>query len=234
MSVARTRCKAAWWSVLVALSLTLLAPLTLVDVPPLLDYPNHLARLDVLAVVGADPVLARFYQPHWAIIPNLGLDLTVPPLLRIFPVHLVGRAVIGIALLLPLFGAERIIVRSPAGCRLAVLLRPVRLQCLAAPRFSEFRHFGRPRAATRRRVDRVARLAAVRAILCGIAGSVALFFCHLTGLLFFAILIAAHELLVLRTDPFSVRGIARRCIALLVVFVGPVVLYGLWIWPNAQ
>ena len=53
----------------------LLAPLTLVDMPPLMDYPNHLARMYALAFSGQDPVLARFFAPHWAIIPNLALDL---------------------------------------------------------------------------------------------------------------------------------------------------------------
>src|SRR4051794_33331958 len=99
------RGNAAWWCAFTALCLTLLAPLTLADVPPLLDYPNHLARLYVLAFVAHDPVLAGLYQPHWGIIPNLALDLTVPPLLRIFPVHLVGRAVTGTVILLPVFGA---------------------------------------------------------------------------------------------------------------------------------
>ena len=42
---------------LVALCLLLLAPLALVDVPPLLDYPNHLARAVVLAFP-ADPILS--------------------------------------------------------------------------------------------------------------------------------------------------------------------------------
>src|SRR5437879_2616189 len=69
---------ATWWRLLVVLCLVLLAPLTLADVPPLLDYPNHLARLFVLAYLPVGPVLARFYGPHWAIIPNLALDLTVP------------------------------------------------------------------------------------------------------------------------------------------------------------
>src|SRR5580692_791573 len=99
------RGKVAWWCALLALCLVLLAPLTMTDVPPLMDYPNHLARLYALAFIGSDPILARFYQPHWAIIPNLGLDLTVPPLMRLFPVHVVGRAVIGVTLLLPIFGA---------------------------------------------------------------------------------------------------------------------------------
>ena len=40
----------AWRLSLLGLCAILLAPLLLVDVPPLLDYPNHLARLFVLAL----------------------------------------------------------------------------------------------------------------------------------------------------------------------------------------
>src|SRR5580692_6588425 len=58
----------AWWCMLVALCLVLLAPLTLADVPPLLDYPNHLARLYALAFLPSDPILARFYAARWGII----------------------------------------------------------------------------------------------------------------------------------------------------------------------
>ena len=52
----------------------------------------------------ADPVLSRMYAPHWTIIPNLGIDLVLPPLLRLLPVHVAGRIVIGVAVLLPVFG----------------------------------------------------------------------------------------------------------------------------------
>src|SRR5260370_40026576 len=45
-----------WWSTFAALCLLLLAPLLLADLPPILDYPNHLARLFILAQAGAGPV----------------------------------------------------------------------------------------------------------------------------------------------------------------------------------
>jgi hypothetical protein len=224
---ARTaRGNAAWWCLLLVLCLALLAPLTLADVPPLLDYPNHLARLFALAFVGTDPVLARFYQPHWGIIPNLALDLTVPPLLRILPVHLVGRAVVGLTLLLPVFGAVAYhraltgrLSYGPLGAVLFVyngaLLRgflnfiaSVGLALLLAAAWVAWR-------------DRRPSLA----IVTGAVGAVALFFCHLTGLLLFAILIGGHELLILRTDPFRVAGISRRIAAVIAVFAAPAVLY---------
>jgi hypothetical protein len=217
------RGNAAWWCALTALCLVLLAPLTMADVPPLLDYPNHLARLFVLAFVVADPVLARFYQPHWGIIPNLGLDLTVPPLLWILPVHLVGRVVAGVALLLPVFGAityHRALtgrlsywpLASVLFAYNALLLRgflnfiaAMGLALLFASAWIAWREQRPP-------------LAIVIAAL----GAVALFFCHLTGLLLFAILIGAHELMVLRTSRLMP---GRRIAAVLAVFAVPAALY---------
>ena len=83
----------------------LLLPLTVVDVPPLLDYPNHLARDYVLALGQHDAFLSRMYAPHWAIIPNLAVDLVLPPLLWIMPVYTAGRILLAGTLLLPVIGA---------------------------------------------------------------------------------------------------------------------------------
>src|SRR5580658_1711365 len=97
--------RAAWWSVLAATCAVLLVPLFLADVPPLLDYPNHLARMYVLAFGAHDPILSRMYEQHWAIIPNLAIDLLMPDMLKVLPIYLAGRMVLGLTLLLPLVGA---------------------------------------------------------------------------------------------------------------------------------
>src|SRR5206468_5615934 len=93
-----------WWSTFGALCLLLSAPLLLVDVPPVLDYPNHLARLFILANAGQDPVLDGIWQPHWAVIPDLGIDLLIPPLMRILPPFEAGKIMLALALLLPVAG----------------------------------------------------------------------------------------------------------------------------------
>lgn len=59
--------------------------------PPLADYVNHLARMHVIAGIDADPLLARFYEIHWAVIPNLVMDLVVPPLTRVLDVYVAGQ-----------------------------------------------------------------------------------------------------------------------------------------------
>ena len=96
--------RAAWWSVLAGICAILLAPLFVVDVPPLLDYPNHLARMYVLAFGAHDPILSQMYEQHWAIIPNLVIDLIVPHMLKVMPIYVAGRIVLGATLLLPLAG----------------------------------------------------------------------------------------------------------------------------------
>jgi hypothetical protein len=53
-------------------------PVYLTVVPPLLDYPNHLARMHILLNIPHSEVLQSFYEIQWAVIPNLAMDLIVP------------------------------------------------------------------------------------------------------------------------------------------------------------
>jgi hypothetical protein len=59
--------------------------------PPLSDYVNHLARMQVIANIGKDPNLARFYEINWQAIPNLMMDLIVPILARFVTVYHAGQ-----------------------------------------------------------------------------------------------------------------------------------------------
>ena len=94
-----------WWSGLVAMLAMLLLPVRLVEVPPLTDYPNHLARCYVLAYGGADPILHRKFTEHWRIVPNLAIDLLLPSLMHLFPIFAAGRVIVVLSLLLPITGA---------------------------------------------------------------------------------------------------------------------------------
>jgi len=96
---------ALWWCGLTAMLTVLVAPILAVAVPPLADYPNHLARAVILATRDSDPVLQRMFAVHWTLIPNLGVDLLLPPLLRIVPPLLAGRMVVALAVLLPTTGS---------------------------------------------------------------------------------------------------------------------------------
>jgi len=84
--------------------LFLLLPLVVTRIPPLVDYPNHLARMHILSGLGDDAVLARMYDASWSLIPNLLMDLLVVPLAQVVPLDVAGRLFIGLAILAPVLG----------------------------------------------------------------------------------------------------------------------------------
>ena len=74
-----------------ALALVASIPIITHPLPPLSDYVNHLARMHVIASVGRDADLARFYEIDWQIIPNLVMDLVVPRLTAFMTVYHAGQ-----------------------------------------------------------------------------------------------------------------------------------------------
>lgn len=79
-----------------------LSPLFFVSVPSLVDYPNHLARMWVLAHPSA--ASSQNYVPHWQLLPTLAMDLVVPALAQLMPIELAGRLFIGLTLALLVLG----------------------------------------------------------------------------------------------------------------------------------
>jgi hypothetical protein len=61
-------------------------PLFSTVLPPLVDYPNHLARLHLIAEGGN-----QFYAVRWAPLPDLAADLVVPALARVMPLAVAGK-----------------------------------------------------------------------------------------------------------------------------------------------
>jgi hypothetical protein len=66
-------------------------PVLTQPLPPLEDYINHLARMHVIASIGSDPALAHFYEIQWQIVPNLMMDVIVPPLARVMDIYTAGQ-----------------------------------------------------------------------------------------------------------------------------------------------
>jgi hypothetical protein len=87
------------------MAIGLTAPILAVDVPPLADYPNHLARCFFLAFGAQDPVLQSMFATRWDLIPNLAIDLILPPLMHVMPPLWAGKIVVALAALLPTTGA---------------------------------------------------------------------------------------------------------------------------------
>jgi hypothetical protein len=95
----------AWWLSLTLMLAALLVPIITVPVPPLTDYPNHLARCYLLAFGPSDPVLSQMFSAHWQIIPNIAVDLLLPALMHVCSPLTAGRFVLALCLLLPTSGA---------------------------------------------------------------------------------------------------------------------------------
>jgi hypothetical protein len=81
-----------------------MVPLCMASIPPVQDYPSHLARAYVLAFGTADPFLSRMYAPDWHVIPNLAGDALMQPLLHLLPLRAAGSVMLGIALVLQVGG----------------------------------------------------------------------------------------------------------------------------------
>ena len=75
----------------VALAAITSIPVLLYPWPPLSDYMNHLSRMHIIATIGSDPDLSRFYEIDWQVIPNLMMDLVVPMLDRVMNIYLAGQ-----------------------------------------------------------------------------------------------------------------------------------------------
>jgi hypothetical protein len=209
------------WLLLVLLSAALLAPLLIADVPPVLDYPNHLARFVLLAAGPDNPVLGRIFTPAWSIIPNLATDVIVPPLLHLLPVHVAGRCLLASILLLNLAGVIALhralfrryslwplasgLVAYNSGFLLGFLNWGVAsgLALLFAAAWLTWREV-RPRTT----------------IVMAAAASVILFFCHLMGVVFFLVLIGSAELHAMRTT----RDVLVRSASLLPALAAPLCL----------
>lgn len=62
-------------------------PIFLLHGVPGVDTPNHVARLHVLASLQQNQALSSFYRAHWAVLPNLAVDLFITPIVFFFNVN---------------------------------------------------------------------------------------------------------------------------------------------------
>jgi len=186
---------ALWVVAVTAMAAALTLPFLAVDTPAVLDYPNHLARLVILAHPH-DPALSRMYAPHWRILPNLGVDVLGAQLLRLMSPSVGGRLLLALSLLAPVAGVltyHRIVFRRFAYWPLASalvayngvfflgfmnFLLAIGLGLTAAGGWIGLRRGG----------------GYWRAGVWGAAASAILFLCHIFGVAYFALLIGGWEL----------------------------------------
>src|SRR5579863_1712460 len=90
----------AYFAGALTLAAMLLAPIWVAEFPPLLDYPNHLARAFVLAHLN-DPHFSfqQFYRSDWGAYPYLGMDASLAVLGRLLPIEAAGRVFLSLCVL---------------------------------------------------------------------------------------------------------------------------------------
>jgi hypothetical protein len=59
----------------------IMIPFFLCSPLPLVDYPNHVARMYIIANLQHSADLAKYYSLNWGFVPNLAMDLIVPRLI---------------------------------------------------------------------------------------------------------------------------------------------------------
>jgi len=69
-----------FWALLIVSAIPLLYP----AIPPLLDLPGHIGRFRVQLDIDKSPYLAQWYSFRWALFGNLGTDLLIIPVAKIF------------------------------------------------------------------------------------------------------------------------------------------------------
>lgn len=213
-----------------ALIVALAIPFFLIDVPPVQDYPNHLARYFVLAHPD-DPTLAQIYAPAWRILPNLGMDVLGMALLKVLPVHVGGRILLAVSLFAPVIGVI-VFSRVMFG---RFLYWPLASGVMA---YNGIFHLGFMNfllslgmaligaavwLAMRRRDS------ALGAALVGAVAAAVIFFCHIFGVILFGVLLGGLELarlVALRQDgkPIAVPAITTAVLGL-AVLAPVIVLY---------
>jgi hypothetical protein len=95
----------AFAALFVILALIACLPVLVCETLPLIDYPNHLARMHILSEVPSSVRLQNYYAIVWQPIPNLAMDVIVPMLTRWLPLAWAGKAFVVAALCLMAGGA---------------------------------------------------------------------------------------------------------------------------------
>ena len=92
------------FGIFAVLAMIALVPIMTVIVPPLGDFPNHLARMYILHDGGQSRYLAEYYRIEWSILPNLAMDVIVPSLLSVLSIWTAGKLFLVLTLGLDITG----------------------------------------------------------------------------------------------------------------------------------
>ncbi len=216
-------------AIAVPLCLLVLLPVLLTWLPADDDYPNHLARIQVMALHGRDALLAQFYVIRWKLIPNLGMELLLPPLAAATGVFFAGKLFLIVTMLLlmtgPLAIAAALFGRASFGPLAAVLFAYNGISKMGVLNY-EF-GIGLMLFAVAGWVALRARPAVLRAVF-SLGCVLVLFFCHLEALGCYGLVVGSYELWYAVARPRPSRALLVDAAALVLPFAPaiPLLLLG--------
>lgn len=96
-----------WYRLLFAAAcIVVCVPVWAVEYPPLVDYPNHLARNYVLYHYDEFEVFQQRYERNTVLLPNLAMEAFVLPLQVILPIEIAGKIFLSLVLLIFCLGCH--------------------------------------------------------------------------------------------------------------------------------
>lgn len=196
------------WLVFAVVWAIVCIPLLVCTIPPLVDYPSHLARCYLLAHWNdLDPGYAEFYRPNWAILPNLAVEAVLIPLCKFLPPHVAGRVFLALLFGLTLSGAARLNRALTGSWNFWALAAALLIfnRILAFGFLNYLFGLGLALWALAIHIELRDRSPWLR-LLIGMGFAVALFFCHLMATVIYGIVIVFYEVgrvTIAKNDPSS-------------------------------
>lgn len=92
-----------WFSLIVVFALAHSWLLFATTLPPLHDYPGHLARIHIMSSLDTSEFLARYYEYDWKFRHNIGTDVLIYLLAHAMPIEVAGRLVVAVIPALTIF-----------------------------------------------------------------------------------------------------------------------------------
>ncbi|HXS06726.1 MAG TPA: hypothetical protein VN723_08060 [Rhizomicrobium sp.] len=205
-------------------------PLLAAPVLPLIDFYNHLARFFVLAHLSESATLQSHYVAHWALLPDVGVDVVGTPLLVFLPPLAAGH-VIAVLLLANLYAGALYFHRRLTGrssLLVAVLLLPLLYSYVLNWGFANFLlglglAFWAAGWWLKHRAD------VTRVVIGSSVWSLLIFFCHGIAFMLYGVLVALLEVgFFLESGQRSPRLLMRRLLLVSAQAVLPVIYFLFW------
>ncbi len=99
-SIFQTMDKRLYYTAFAVLLIVQLCPIWFTTYPAMHDYPNHLARVQILHQYSDMESYRSIYEQDWRLFPNLAIDLIVPPLLNVFSIETAGKIFLSLMIVL--------------------------------------------------------------------------------------------------------------------------------------